>query len=139
VFSAAYYLLPGPYEWEEGSRREVLTVGMLPVAGVAGFALVTGRLEPWVGHSLNATLFAWGLMVLLCLPMLRSLPRVAMAIGPSLVVLSGIATPFLAQIHVPLWFAWGMACLVSIILAARLFVFGVLPAIAACWLVARVT
>ena len=79
VFSAAYYLLPGPYEWEEGSRRELITVGLLPVAGVASFAVVTGRLTPWIGHSLNATLLAWGLIVLLFLPMLGSLPRVAMA------------------------------------------------------------
>jgi len=139
LFSAAYYLLPGPYEWEEGSRKELLTVGLLPVAGVAGFALFTGRLAPWIGTSLNATLVGWGLIVLLCLPMLNSLPRVAMAGIPSLVLLSGTAAPFLAQIHVPVWFAWGMASLVSVVLAARLFVFGVLPTVAACWLVTQIT
>jgi hypothetical protein len=135
----AYYLLPGPYEWEAGSRKELLTIGLLPVAGVAGFALLTGRLAPWIGHSLNTTLVAWGLIVMLCLPMLTSLPRVALAVVPSLIVLSGIATPYLSQVHVPVWFAWGMASLVSVLLAARLFVFGVLPTVAACWLVAHIT
>ena len=139
VFSAAYYLLPGPYEWEDGSRKELLTVGLLPVAGVAGFALFTNRLAPWIGHSLNANLVAWGLIVLLCLPMLGSLPRIAMASVPSLMLLSGTATPILQQVHVPVWFAWGMASLLSIVLAARLFVFAVLPTVAACWLVAQVT
>ncbi len=138
-FGAAYYLLPGPYEWEEGSRRELLTVAMLPVAGLAAFALLTGRLDPWIGHSLNATLLAWGLLVLLFLPMLTSLPRVAMAGGPTLVLLTGAATPVLQQAHLPMWFAWGMASLFSVALAARLFVFGVLPTVAACWLIAQVS
>ena len=139
TLSAAYYLLPGPYEWEEGSRKELLTVGLLPVACVAGFALATGRLAPWIGQSLNATIVAWGLVALLFLPMLGSLPRIAMAGGPSLVLLSGTATPMLQQAHVPIWFAWGMARLLSMVLAARLFVFGVLPAVEACWLMARVS
>jgi hypothetical protein len=139
MFSAAYYLLPGPYEWEEGSRRELVTVGLLPVAGVASFAIATGRLTPWIGHSLNATLLAWGLVVLLFLPMLGSLPRVAMAGAPSLLLLSGTAMPFLQQVHVPIWFAWGMASLVSVILAARLFVFGVLPTVGVCWLISQIT
>lgn len=139
MLSAAYYLLPGPYEWEEGSRKELLTVGLLPVAGVAAFVLLTGRLAPWIGNSLNATLVGCALIVLLCLPMLGSLPRVAMAAVPSVVLLSGTATPFLAQVHVPVWFAWGMASLVSVLLAARLFVFGVLPTVAACWVVAQIT
>jgi DnaJ domain len=139
VFSAAYYLLPGPYEWEEGSRRELVTVGLLPVAGVASFAIATGRLTPWIGHSLNATLLAWGLIALLFLPMLGSLPRVAMAGAPSLLLLSGTAMPFLQQVHVPIWFAWGMASLVSVILAARLFVFGVLPTVGICWLISQIS
>jgi hypothetical protein len=139
LFRDAYYLLPGPYEWEEGSRKELMSVGLLPVAGVAGFALLTGRLAPWMGHSLNASLLAWGLLVLLCLPMLGSLPRIALAGGPSLLLLSGVATASLAQVHIPIWFAWGMASLVSLVLAARLFVFGILPTVAACWLIAHVT
>jgi hypothetical protein len=130
--------LPGPYEWEEGSRRELITVGLLPVAGLACFALITGRLDPWIGHSFSATLLAWGLIVLLFLPMLTSLPRVAMAGGPSLVLLTGAAAPMLAQYHVPIWFAWGMASLFSMVLAARLFVFGVLPTVAVCWLITQI-
>jgi hypothetical protein len=139
LIGAAYYLLPGPYEWEEGSRKELLAVGLLPFAGLASFALLTGRLEPWIGHSFNATLLAWGLIVLLFLPMLTSLPRVAMAGGPSLLLLTGLAAPMLAQYHVPVWFAWGMASLFSVVLAARLFVFGVLPTVAACWLITQIS
>jgi hypothetical protein len=139
LLGAAYYLLPGPYEWEEGTRKELLTVGLLPVAGLATFALVTGRLDPWIGHSLNATLLAWGLIVLLFLPMLTSLPRVAMAGVPSLVLLTGAAAPVLAQAHVPVWFAWGIASLLSVMLAARMFVFGVLPTVAICWLIVHLS
>jgi hypothetical protein len=138
-FGAAYYLLPGPYEWEEGSRKELLTVGLLPAVCVAAFALFTGRLAPWIGHSLSANLVAWGVIVLLCLPMLGSLPRIVLAGGPSLLLLSSAPTPLLAQVHVPIWFAWGMVSLVSVILAARLFVFGILPSVAACWLVTQLT
>jgi molecular chaperone DnaJ len=139
LISAAYYLLPGPYEWEEGSRRELLTVGLLPVVGMAVFLLLTGRLAPWIGHSLNGTVVAWGLIALLCLPMLGALPRVVIAGGPSLLLLGGNAAPILQQMHLPVWFAWGVASLVSVMLAARLFVFAVLPTVAACWLVARLT
>ncbi|MBV9583018.1 MAG: J domain-containing protein [Chloroflexi bacterium] len=137
IFAAAYYLLPGPYEWEQGSGRELLAVGLLPVVGVVSFALLTGRLAPWIGQSLNATLLVCGLIVVLCLPMLTFLPRVALAGGPSLLLLSGNAAPFLLQVHIPIWFAWVMACMVSLLLAARLFVFGVLPTVAACWLISR--
>ena len=138
VFGAAYFLLPGPYEWEDGSRKELLTVGLLPFAGVAAFALLTGRLDPWIGHSLNAILLAWGLILLLFLPMLTSLPRVAMAGGPTLVLITGVANSMLLQFHVPMWFAWGLASLFSVVLAARLFVFGVLPTVAACWLITQI-
>jgi hypothetical protein len=31
-----------------------------------------------------------------------------------------------------------MACLVSVVLAARLFVFGVLPTVAVCWLITQI-
>jgi len=109
------------------------------VAGVAGFVLLTGRLAPLIGQSPYANLLAWGCVGLLCLPMLGSLPRIAIAGVPSLMLLSGTAAPILQQVHVPEWFAWGMASLLSVILAARLFVFGVLPTVAACWLVAQIT
>jgi hypothetical protein len=94
--------------------------------------MLTGRLDPRIGHALSATLFGWGLIVVLFQPMLTSLPRVAIAGGPSLVLLTGAAAPIPQQAH-PLCLAWGMASLVSVILAARLFVFGVLPTLA-CWL-----
>lgn len=139
LISAAYFLLPGPYEWDEGGRKEIFIVTLLPVAGVASFSLVTGRLAPWIGHLPAATFLAWGLVVLLFVPMLTTLPRIALAGGPSLVLLSGSASGFLQHAHVPVWFVWGMASLVSMVLAARLFVFGVLPAVAACWLLAHLT
>jgi hypothetical protein len=87
----------------------------------------------------TATLTAWGLIVLLFLPMLTSLPRVVMAGAPSLVLLSGAASPILHQYNVPMWFAWGMAGLFSVVLAARLYIFGVLPTVAACWLIMQIS
>ncbi len=56
ALSAAYYLLPGSYEWEAGRRKELLAVVALPVLGIAAFCLATGRLTPIIGGSLNAKL-----------------------------------------------------------------------------------
>jgi len=137
ALAAAYYLLPGPYEWEEGRHQEHLTACLLPPLGVAAFALATGRLAPWIGGSFNATLFAWVLLLLLSLPTWRSLPRMAMAAIPSVVLITGVLDPFLRQASMPAWLAWLLLGFLSVILSARLFVFGVLPTLGVCWLLTR--
>jgi hypothetical protein len=138
LINSAYYLLPGPYEWEPGGSRDLLTVLLIPVLGILAFALATGRLAPLIGHSLPATILAWTLIVITALlSMWTSLPRVAMAVLPSIAVLTGWLTPTLQQAHVPIWIAWGLLSSLSLIFAARLYVFGVLPTLGVIWLLSR--
>ncbi len=56
-----------------------------------------------------------------------------------LALLSGALTPVLTQANVPVWVAWAAFGLLGLLLAARLYVFSVLPMLGACWLVAAVT
>jgi hypothetical protein len=133
----AYYLLPGMYEWEDGRQKELLTVVLLPIVGVAGFSLATGRLTPFIGQSLNATVIAWAVVGLATLPFLPALPRIVLAAVPSLALVSGALAPMLADAHVPVWLAWTSFALLGLLMAARLYVFSVLPMLAVCWLLAR--
>jgi hypothetical protein len=136
--SAAYYLLPGPYEWERGRQRDLLSTLALPLDGAVGFALASGRLTPWIGHSLGASIVAWSVLALLVVvPMWGTLLRVSIAAVPSLILLSGVLNPMLQEAHFPMWLAWGAAAGLSLFFAARLYVFGVLPTLALCWLLAR--
>lgn len=135
--AAAYYLLPGRYEWEKGGDQEILSVCLLPPLGVAAFCLATARLAPWLGHSSNATLLAWAILGLLSLPLWRSVPRIAMAAVPSILLTTGIVNPLLDQARIPALLAWALLGIVSLILSARLYVFGVLPTLAVCWVITR--
>jgi len=137
ALAAVYYLLPGPYEWEGGHRQELLTTCLLPPVGLAAFALATGRLAPWVGQSPIQTFLAWGILAILVLPSWSSLPRLALAIAPSLVLLSGALNTLLHQASVPAWLAWTLVAFLSLVLSARLYLFAALPTLAACWLLTR--
>jgi hypothetical protein len=132
--AAAYYLLPGTYEWEDGKVEELLPVLVFPPVGTAAFALVTGRLSGLIGPSPVSALGAAIVLLLLSIPMIRSLPRVALAACPSALLLSGLAAPTLQQNHIPQWAAWLLAGATSLILSARLYIFGVVPTLVACWL-----
>jgi hypothetical protein len=132
--AAAYYLLPGTYEWEDGRLEELLPVLLFPLVATAGFALVTGRLAGWIGRSPVSVLGAAVVLLLLSIPMLRSLPRVALAAGPTALLLSGVPATALQQNHIPPSVAWLLAGATSLVLSARLYIFGVLPTLAACWL-----
>jgi hypothetical protein len=135
LLSSAYYLLPGPYEWEGGHARELVTVLLLPPVGVAAFLLASGRLAPFLGHSLTATIVAWGVLALCAaLVMWGSLLRVVIAGAPTAGMLSGVLSPVLQGSHVPVWLAWCLLSSLSLIFAARLFVFGVLPTLLVVWL-----
>jgi len=131
--SALYYLLPGTYEWEQGKTRELITVVLLPVVITLAFVLATGRLDAWIGTTLVAKLAGAVVILLLSLPLLSSLPRVALAAGPTFLLLTGLATPALQAAHVPVWLALLLAAVVSLAFSARLYVFSVLPALAACY------
>jgi len=135
--AAAYYLLPGSYEWEKGSGRELLTVLLVPPLGVGAFALGTGRLAAFIGNSPGANLLAWGLLALLALPMWPLLPRLALAALPTGALATGKAHVVLQQASVPPWLAWGAVSLLSLIFAARIYVFAVLPTVAICWFISR--
>jgi hypothetical protein len=137
ALAAVYYLLPGPYEWEGGHRQELLTTCLLPPVGIAAFALATGRLAPWVGHSPIQTFLAWGILLILVLPSWSSLPRLVMASVPSLLLMSGTVDMVLRQASVPAWLAWVLFGFLSLVLSARLYLFAVLPTLGACWLLSR--
>jgi hypothetical protein len=139
LIAAAYYLLPGPYEWEKGRRGELLNAALVPVLAVAGFTLITGRLAPLIGGSFNATLLAWIALVITSIPLWHSIPRVALALGPSLLMFNADAIALLNQARLPAWLAWVLLGVISLVLSARLYVFSVLPALALCWLLSRFT
>jgi DnaJ-like protein len=136
--SAAYYLLPGPYEWEGGRTRELTAVLLLPPLGLAAFALATGRLAPWLGHSLMTTAAAGVILALLAaIAMWGSLLRAAIATLPTVVLMTGLINPWLQDGHIPAWIAWSLLSCASLIFSARMFVFGVLPTLGIIWLIAR--
>lgn len=133
--AAAYYLLPGPYEWDRGRRTDGVVTLLVPVVGVLAFALGTGRLNHFLGDSFTAGLLAWTFIVALSLPLWPAAPRIGLAVVPSLLMLSEDATALLRQAQVPPWSVWGVLSLVSLFLSARLYVFAVLPTIGLCWLI----
>jgi hypothetical protein len=138
LLTAAYYLLPGPYEWEGGRTRELTSVLLVPPLGVAAFALATGRLTPLLGHSLMPTVAAWFILVLVAaIGMWGSLLRVGIATLPTVVLVTGMVNPWLQDGHIPVWIAWSVLSCVSLIFSARLFVFGMLPTLGIIWLIAR--
>jgi len=134
--ASAYYLLPGPYEWEPGAGRDLLITLLMPLIGTAAFALASGRLTPLIGTAPTSTMLAWAALIILCMPLVHSLPRVLIACGPAALLMSGALNGFLVSNQVPLWAGWAVAAVVSTLFAARQFLFGVLPTLALCWLVA---
>jgi hypothetical protein len=139
MVGAAYYLLPGPYEWEPASKREQLFTMLVPPLGVLGWLAVSGRLAPLFGASMQVTA-AVGVIIALVLLLVdwRSLPRLAVAAGLLLALISGVAQPALASSSLPPWLAWLAVGLVGVLLSARPFLFGLMPTIVTCWLLSRV-
>jgi hypothetical protein len=135
--AALYYMLPGPYEWEEGRASDLTATALLPVVGTIAYALLTGRLARVTGGSMTGSLVVVGFLLLLAIPLIKIAGPALLAVAPTLLVLSGIANPLLAQAHVPAWLAWGLAATISLLTGARLYVFGVLPMLALCWGVDR--
>jgi hypothetical protein len=135
ALAAGYYLLPGPYEWEPGSGRERLAALLVLPLGVAVWAVTTGRLHA----LLDAERLPFGVLaacaaLLLCTFLAgRDLPRIALAAAPSLLQFSGALDGPLRTAHLPGWVAAGGVALVSLLISARLYVFGVLPTLAVCW------
>ncbi|MBV9174323.1 MAG: J domain-containing protein [Chloroflexi bacterium] len=136
---AAYFLLPGAYEWERGYRSDALPILLVPVISLTAWALATDRLRGLLGNAPMAPLVAWVILVALTLPLLRMAPRIVAAAVPSALLVSGLANGQLAQAHVPGWLAWLGAVLFSMTVAPRVFVFGVLPTLGLYLLLARIT
>lgn len=130
ALASAYYLLPGTYEWERGHGQELLAAVTIPPLGLLGWALATNRLAPLIGQAPQSTLLAWLVFGLLCLPAWRVLPRLALAAGPTVLLLMGKLDPFFEQAHLAAWLAWVPVVLIGIVLSARLYVFAVLPTLA---------
>jgi hypothetical protein len=132
-----YYLLPGPYEWERGQSKDLLAALIVPLLGVAGWALASGRLNWLVGRAPYAGWLAWALLLVLALPLWPILPRLAMAGLPTAVLLTGPGEGLVQQLGMPPVLAWGAAGVLGVLLSARLYLFVVLPTLVVCWTLAN--
>jgi hypothetical protein len=54
-----------------------------------------------------------------------------------LVLMSGVLDASLRANGVPLWLVWCLLVGLSVLLAARQFLFGIVPSIGLCWLISR--
>jgi hypothetical protein len=133
ALAAGYYLLPGPYEWEEGSERELVAALLVVPLGVATWLLATGRLNPLLEHVPFGVLGACAGLLLCTLLAGRDLPRMALAAGPSLLQFSGALDAPMRSAHLPTWVAAGGLALLSLLVSARMYVFAVLPTLGLCW------
>jgi hypothetical protein len=139
ALSSAYFLLPGTYEWEAGGGREVLRASTIPPLGVVGWLAATGRLDGLIGSSMVAMIGIWATLGLVALLIMGNvLPRLILAGGSALLLASGVLTTTLSSAGVPTWLAWTGLSVLSLLLAARVYVFGVLPTIGICWLLSRI-
>jgi DnaJ domain len=137
TLAAGYYLLPGLYEWEDGHGQEVLATLLVLPLGIVSWTLASGRLDPFLAAYPFGLLAAWVVVFLCALPAGRQIPRLVMASGPTLLQLSGNLDGPLRSAHLSTWIATAMLALVSLLLSARLYVFGVLPTLGVCWLLSQ--
>jgi len=138
ALSTAYFLLPGPYEWEPRGQRDFAFTALIPPLAVVLWLATTGRLAPWLGRSPWALLMVWvavGLIVVVT--NWNAAPRLAIAGGATLLLMSGILDAALLANGVPAWLVWSLLICVSLAVAARQFVFGIVPSIGVCWLISR--
>jgi DnaJ-like protein len=139
LLASAYYLLPGPYEWEPASKREQLFTWLIPPLGVLAWMAGTGRLTPLLGRSPYAVLLVWLLAsIVLLIADWRSMPRFAVAGGLALVLTTGVLDAQLVAAGVPIWLGWLAIGGLGVLLAARAFFFGLLPTMGVCWLLGRI-
>jgi hypothetical protein len=138
ALSAAYYLMPGPYEWEPTASREVRGALLLPLVCVVGWLAMSGRLAPLVGRSPYSLVGVWVILgLILLMTQSRRLPQLAFLVGSSFVLASGVLDAQLHSAALPAWSAWLVVGALNVALAARLFVFGIAPSIGVCWLISR--
>jgi DnaJ domain len=133
AIAAGYYLLPGPYEWEPGSARELLAALLILPLGVTTWLLLSGRLNALLEHVPFGVLGVCAALVLGTLLAGRDLPRLVLAAAPSLLQFSGALDGPLRSAHLPTWVAAGGLALLSLLVSARLYVFAVLPTLGICW------
>jgi len=139
MLASAYYLLPGPYEWDPASKREQTFTWLIPPLGVVSWMAATGRLAPLLGHSPYSVLLVWLVVALvLLIADWRSMPRFAVAGGLALVLASGLVDAALISAGIPMWLGWLAIGGLGVLLAARAFFFGLLPTMGVCWLFARI-
>jgi hypothetical protein len=138
ALASAYYLLPGPYEWEPGSDRELLAAFLILPLGLATWLLLTGRLNAVLDQIPFGVIAACGGLLLCTLLAGRDLPRIVLAAAPSVLQFSGVLDGLLGSAHLPTWVAMGSFALISVLVSARLYVFAVLPTLGVCWALSHV-
>jgi hypothetical protein len=136
--AAGYYLLPGPYEWEPGSGRELLAALLILPLGVATWLVLSGHVNALLEHVPFGVLGACAALVLCTLLAGRDVPRMVLAAGPSLLQFSGALDAPLRATHLSTWVAAGGLALLSLLVSARMYVFAVLPTLGLCWALSRV-
>ena len=139
ALSAAYYLLPGRYEWEAPGQRDFIATLLLLPIGVVVWLATTGRLAWLLGQSPYGVFAVWlvaGLFVLVT--HWSGIPSVAFACSAALLMLSGWLDAVLTSASAPVWIGWSFLAVLAVLLASRPFIFGVLPTLVVCWLLGRV-
>jgi hypothetical protein len=140
MLSAAFFLLPGPYEWERAGKRQRNFTFLLPPIGVLLWLAATGRLTGVIGRSPFPiiTIALIGAIALLAVDW-SSMPLLVLSGGATLLLATGLFNATLVSAAVPAWLAWLAVGGLSTLLAARLYVFGIMPTVAVCALLARLT
>lgn len=139
ALTAAFFMLPGRYEWEGGGQREFAATLLLVPIGMVVWLATTGRLSGVLGQSPYAVLAVWiAAAALVVITHWSGVLRVAVASGATVVLLGGWLNPVLGGVGVPVWVGWSALVTICLLVAARPFVFGVLPTLAVCWLLGRV-
>jgi DnaJ-like protein len=139
AISTAYFLLPGPYEWEPGHDADILTTFAIPLLGLAAWELASGRLTALVSRYAYGVPIAWALLAALALPLYRKLPRLLPIVVPSGALMLGLLDAPLASAQIPGWLAWAAIAIVGVVISARMYIFSILPTLVLCQILARVS
>jgi hypothetical protein len=112
---------------------------LIPPLGIVVWLAATGRLSWLLGRAPFAALAVYVVVAaILLITQWRTLPRLLIAAGSGVLLTTGLLDAGLRSANLPVWLGWTLLGCLNLALAARQFVFGVLPAVGVCWLLSRV-